>query len=274
MFSVTGEKAIAIIQMHYKFNSSKKLPLQRVASIDQASNQPPQLASTFFSSPIVDANRVFQYKDLHLISSSERDMNALPDKKAPRPKSKLNGMEVLASCIEEESLENVPPEMVVDVVMDVDAKDMMSEDTEMTLHKQPPPPLPQIQSIENATLEKQPQPSSYVEHTKNRKRTIDQRGTSSELTTTTPYRKRIPMTLRNENQSTILTLRITLDHTSTRSTLQAAILSFLEQGYEDDVLCPEDAKSIQWFGDDGVCKEWGALDDQGVFQVEGLVIVF
>jgi hypothetical protein len=145
---------------------------------------------------------------------------------------------------------------------------LAAEPLEMEI--EPTQPLLLAQESTNPTLEN--------EKSKSRKRSRDNLS-SSELHITssfTPFRKRIPMKLQTDNQTTLTTLRITLDLHTTRSSLQQLVKSVLEAKYweedEWEVLEPEDTKSICWFGRDGVLREFDALDDQSVWSVEGLVI--
>lgn len=281
----TGEKAIAILQLHYTSNKAsgqaaakKPMPLQRLVNEEQEQKH---LPSTFLSSPVVDPSRVFKFMDIDVVSSDHHSQHIVADQhdtlKAPSHHHEkmihTSGINTLASIAESfeydhptpqrrphqmsSSVADIAPAAELEVCDMMQVDDNQDEKASVAIHAHPLSPQPPFQE--------------------SRKRGRDLLS-SSELTSTTatPYRKRIPMTLQTDTETILTILRITLDHTTTRASLQTMVKSFLEGRYweeeEWDSLEPEDAKSICWFGRDGIAHEFDALDDDSVWRVEGLVI--
>ena len=310
-----GEKAISIIQLHYSSikSSTKKQPLQRLVSEEQVRIVHPP--STFLSSPELDLNRVYQYKDIDMVSSSEQDTISLERHKKKRESKWKNGRMTLLASIAESDLVDENHSIEKNLNLNSEYDQYHIDQTYINTATKPNPihaaeqektgtnesiSLPineqHVNISENANemvgiapaaenpsmdidlhakdLSPQSQHTNIqLEKEKSRKRNRDH-FSSSELNSSisTPFRKRIPMTLQTDTQTK--KLRITLDHQTSRSSLQQMVKSFLANWDEEewDFMEPEDTKSICWFGIDGIMHEFDALDDKSVWSIEGLII--
>ncbi|KAJ3342789.1 hypothetical protein HDU91_000483 [Kappamyces sp. JEL0680] len=244
-----GEKAIAVLQMHYKTQAKKPSMIKTVFSSELG---PPVLSSTVYSSPLLPQKHIFKYHDLHMSSEQDEAVAPKTDKEALK-KKQMHRFNMLASIAEDliDAPTTLPP---VDILMaDVDQENVNPNAEPSKRHHRPiKAALPPSDGVDLQL--------DYPAEKRHRAGPVSLRDRNQ-------YRKRIPMTLQSDLDT--FTLRITIDHTLKVSQLENTIKSFLQS--QDNALEPEDADSISWMKD-GQLHEWGALQDQNVFSVEAVLI--